>query len=54
MGYLENKGYRHVIIHTEDEFNPINRLGFMSLKILVKTAGLGWQGIEVFQNIVQF
>ncbi len=44
MSYLENKGYRHLIIHTEDEFDPINRLGFMSLKILAKTAGLGWQG----------
>jgi epoxyqueuosine reductase QueG len=44
MGYLENKGYRQLIIHTEDEFDPINRLGFISLKILAKTAGLGWQG----------
>ena len=44
MSYLENKDYNHLIIHTEDEFDPINRLGFMSLKILAKTAGLGWQG----------
>ena len=44
MIYLENKGYSKLIIHTEDEFDPINRLGFMSLKILAKTAGLGWQG----------
>ena len=44
MEYLENKGYRQLIIHTEDEFDPINRLGFISLKILAKTAGLGWQG----------
>ena len=44
MEYLENKGYRQLIIHTEDEFDPINRLGFMSLKILAKAAGLGWQG----------
>ncbi len=44
MNYLDNKGYRQLIIHTEDEFDPINRLGFMSLKILAKTAGLGWQG----------
>jgi ferredoxin len=44
MEYLENMGYRQLIIHTEDEFDPINRLGFMSLKILAKTAGLGWQG----------
>jgi len=44
MEYLENRGYRQLIIHTEDEFDPINRLGFMSLKVLAKTAGLGWQG----------
>ncbi|MFX1364803.1 MAG: 4Fe-4S dicluster domain-containing protein [Promethearchaeota archaeon] len=44
MEYLENKGYKQLIIHTEDEFDPINRKGFMSLKILAKTAGLGWQG----------
>jgi epoxyqueuosine reductase QueG len=44
MEYLENKGYRQLIIHSEDEFDPINRLGFMSLKLLAKTAGLGWQG----------
>ena len=44
MEYLEDKGYRKLIIHTEDEFDLINRLGFMSLKILAKTAGLGWQG----------
>ncbi|MFX0073481.1 MAG: 4Fe-4S dicluster domain-containing protein, partial [Candidatus Hermodarchaeota archaeon] len=44
MEYLEDKGYRQLIIHTEDEFDPINRSGFISLKILAKTAGLGWQG----------
>ena len=44
MDYLENKGNRYLIIHTEDEFDPINRLGFMSLKALAKVAGLGWQG----------
>ena len=44
MEYLENKGYRQLIIHTEDELDPTNRLGFISLKILAKTAGLGWQG----------
>ncbi|MFX1451540.1 MAG: 4Fe-4S dicluster domain-containing protein [Promethearchaeota archaeon] len=44
MEYLESKGYRQLIIHTEDEFDPIKRLGFISLKLLAKTAGLGWQG----------
>ena len=40
MSYLENKGYTHLIIHTEDEYDPINRLGFMSLKILAKKQDL--------------
>jgi epoxyqueuosine reductase len=44
MEYLEDKGYRQLIIHTEDEFDPINRLGFISLKVLAKAAGIGWQG----------
>ena len=44
VAYLEERGYRALTIHTEDEFDPINRLGFMSLKVLGKAAGLGWQG----------
>ena len=44
LNYIESKGYNRLIIHTEDEFDPIKRLGFMSLKMLAKTAGLGWQG----------
>ncbi len=41
---LERKR-RHVLtIHTEDEFDPVNRIGLMSLKVLAKSAGLGWQG----------
>ena len=41
---LERKG-RHVLtVHTEDEFDPVNRVGLMSLKVLAKAAGLGWQG----------
>ncbi len=44
MGYLEEKQYRALIIHTEDEFDPIKRMGLMSLKVLAKGAGLGWQG----------
>jgi epoxyqueuosine reductase len=40
---LERKG-RHVLtVHTEDEFDPVNRMGLMSLKVLAKAAGLGWQ-----------
>ena len=34
----------HLIVHTEDEFDPTNRIGLMSLKVLAKAAGLGWQG----------
>ena len=45
MLYLvEKKGYCALIIHTEDEFDPIKRMGLMSLKVLAKEAGLGWQG----------
>lgn len=45
MSYVvEKKGYCALIIHTEDEFDPIKRMGLMSLKVLAKEAGLGWQG----------
>ena len=44
MAYLEENGYISLIIHTEDEFDPINRKGLLSLKVLAKGAGLGWQG----------
>lgn len=43
-GYLEGKNDRALIIHPEDEFDPVNRLGLLSLKVLAKEAGLGWQG----------
>jgi NAD-dependent dihydropyrimidine dehydrogenase PreA subunit len=41
---LERKGRRVLTVHTEDEFDPVNRMGLMSLKVLAKAAGLGWQG----------
>ena len=41
---LERKGRRVLTVHTEDEFDPVNRVGLMSLKVLAKAAGLGWQG----------
>jgi epoxyqueuosine reductase len=44
MGYLEARGYPALAIHTEDEFDPIRRMGLLSLKVLAKGAGLGWQG----------
>lgn len=44
MAYLEVQGYRALIVHTEDEFDPVNRMGLLSLKTLAKDAGLGWQG----------
>ena len=44
MSYLEGKGHNVLIIHPEDEFDPINRMGLISLKALAKGAGLGWQG----------
>jgi epoxyqueuosine reductase len=42
--YLEAKGDRALIIHPEDELDPARRLGLLSLKLLAKAAGLGWQG----------
>lgn len=42
--YLEKKGERTLTIHPDDEFDPVNRLGLLSLKVLAKGAGLGWQG----------
>lgn len=44
LAYLEDKGYPGLIIHTEDEFDPHQRKGLLSLKVLAKAAGLGWQG----------
>jgi epoxyqueuosine reductase len=41
---IEKEKYAALIIHTEDEFDPIKRIGLMSLKVLAKSAGLGWQG----------
>lgn len=42
--YLATKGDRSLIIHPEDEIDPVRRLGLLSLKVLAKEAGLGWQG----------
>jgi epoxyqueuosine reductase QueG len=44
MTWLEDKGHNVLIIHPEDEFDPVKRLGLISLKALAKGAGLGWQG----------
>ncbi len=42
--FLEQKHDRALIIHPEDEIDPARRLGLLSLKVLAKAAGLGWQG----------
>ncbi len=44
MAYMEERGFYYLPIHTEDEFDPVKRLGLVSLKVLAKVAGLGWQG----------
>ena len=44
MTYLEDKGKNVLIIHPEDEYDPVKRLGLISLKALARGAGLGWQG----------
>jgi epoxyqueuosine reductase QueG len=44
MGYIEEKKYQYLVIHPEDEYDPDKRMGLLSLKILAKQAGIGWQG----------
>lgn len=41
---VEKEKYAGLIIHTEDEIDPINRMGILPLKALAKSAGMGWQG----------
>lgn len=41
---FEKEGFGALTIHPEDEFDTKNRIGFLSLKVLAKAAGLGWQG----------
>ncbi len=40
----EKTPHAALIVHAEDEFNPRDRVGMLSLKALAKAAGLGWQG----------
>ena len=42
--YLDERNCKYLVIHPEDEFDPENRMGLLSLKILAKQAGIGWQG----------
>ena len=44
MEYLKKMNMRYLVIHPEDEYDPGNRMGLLSLKILAKEAGIGWQG----------
>ncbi len=44
VSLLVKSGYHGLTVHTEDEFDPTKRKGLMSLKVLAKGAGLGWQG----------
>lgn len=44
MEYLEEKEHQYLVIHPEDEYDPDKRMGLLSLKVLAKHAGLGWQG----------
>jgi epoxyqueuosine reductase len=41
---VEKEKQAGLIIHTEDEIDPLNRMGILPLKALAKSAGLGWQG----------
>lgn len=42
--YLDQRKQKVLVIHPEDEFDPVNRIGLFSLKALANLAGLGWQG----------
>ncbi|MEI6138957.1 MAG: 4Fe-4S dicluster domain-containing protein [Mariniphaga sp.] len=45
MVYLNDvEKHSALIIHTDDEIEPFERLGLLSLKSLARAAGLGWQG----------
>lgn len=44
ISLLVGSGYYALVIHPEDEFDPVSREGLLSLKVLAKYAGLGWQG----------
>ncbi|MFC2133675.1 hypothetical protein ACFLTH_03585 [Bacteroidota bacterium] len=41
---MEERGFSSLVIHPEDEFDQKKRIGLLSLKVLAKAAGLGWQG----------
>jgi epoxyqueuosine reductase QueG len=41
---ISKEKYAALTVHTDDEFDPIRRIGLLSLKMLAKSAGLGWQG----------
>ena len=44
MGYLEKNHHQYLVIHPEDEYDPDNRMGLLSLKAIGRQAGIGWQG----------
>jgi epoxyqueuosine reductase QueG len=44
MGFLEERQCQYLVIHPEDEYDPDNSIGLLSLKVLAKQAGIGWQG----------
>jgi len=44
VSFMEEKRCYALPIHTEDEFDPVGRIGLLSLKAMAHAAGLGWQG----------
>ncbi len=44
VSLMEEKRCYALPIHTEDEFDPVGRIGLLSLKAMANAAGLGWQG----------
>lgn len=44
LEYLGKQKFSALIVHTDDELDPVERRGLVSLKALARMAGIGWQG----------
>ncbi len=42
--FIWDQGFMALPVHGDEEFDPLERRGFISLKALAREAGLGWQG----------
>jgi epoxyqueuosine reductase QueG len=44
VDFLSDRGWDSLVLRCDEEFDLVNRYGLLSLKVLAKAAGLGWQG----------